>query len=109
VRRHGIVRRIDISMGEELDPGAEREARRPSTSKAAVIEERLLAQLGPVSPGDPVDELIGLVDADPADGVDAVVHGRCASRTPVCGLPCTFGATVITTAPFAAGRTATLR
>jgi hypothetical protein len=44
------VRRIDISIDNELDRRAER--------------------------SDPVDDLVGLSDAEPADDVDAFVYGR---------------------------------
>ena len=59
-----------------MDKRAEREARRRKISKAALIREGLLGQLGPDPHGDPVDELVGLSDADPCDDLDSVIYHR---------------------------------
>ena len=71
----GVVRRINIYIDDELDRRAEREARRRQVSKAALIRQSLLAELGPAERSDPVDDLVGLSDAEPADDIDAVVYG----------------------------------
>jgi hypothetical protein len=68
------VRRINLYMDEDLDTRAEREARRRKISKAALIRQSLLAELGPSSRRDPVDALVGSSDAEPADDLDAVVY-----------------------------------
>ena len=65
---------ISFFIDEALDERADREARRRQISKAALIRQCLLAQLGPDADRDPVDELIGISDAEPADGVDAVLY-----------------------------------
>jgi hypothetical protein len=71
----GVVRRINIYIDDELDRRAEREARRRQVSKAALIRQSLLTELGPAEHSDPVDDLVGLSDAEPANDIDAVVYG----------------------------------
>ena len=62
-------------MDDDLDVRAEREARRRKISKAALIRQSLLTELGPDDHGDPLDELVGLSDAEPVDEVDSVIYG----------------------------------
>jgi Ribbon-helix-helix protein, copG family len=69
------VRRINIYIDDELDRRAEQEARRRRISKAALIRESLLAELGPADRRDPLDELVGTSDAEPVDDIDSVIYG----------------------------------
>ena len=69
------MRRINVYMDDDLDIRAEREARRRKISKAALIRQSLLAELGPNTARDAVDELVGLSDAEPADDLDSVIYG----------------------------------
>lgn len=69
------MRRINIYMDDELDVRAEREARRRKISKAALIRQSLLVELGPNRDRDPVDELVGISDAEPVDDIDSVIYG----------------------------------
>jgi plasmid stability protein len=70
------VKRLQISIEEELDEALAVEAARRHTSKAALIRELFRDRLGP-SPADrdPMAKLIGDID-DEADDIDAVVYGR---------------------------------
>lgn len=68
------VRRINVYIDEELDERTAREAARRGISKAALIRACLSAALGPDA--DPIDGLVGVSDAEPADDVDAIVYGR---------------------------------
>lgn len=70
-----VMRRINVYIDEDLDDRAEREARRRRISKAALIRQSLEAELGDGGPGDPIDALVGLSDADPVDDIDAVIYG----------------------------------
>jgi len=70
-----LMRRINIYIDEALDRQAEQEARRRSLSKAALIRQSLLLMLGSSGEGDPVDDLVGLSDAQPADDLDEVIYG----------------------------------
>lgn len=69
-----FVKRINIYIDEALDERAEREARRRHISKAALIRQSLLTELG-TKTRDPIDELVGLSEADPADDVDTIIYG----------------------------------
>jgi hypothetical protein len=70
----GRVRRINVYVDEELDQRAEREARRRRTSKAALFRQGLVLLLGTASGTDPVDDVVGLSDAEPADSIDAIIY-----------------------------------
>ncbi|MHB8670141.1 MAG: ribbon-helix-helix protein, CopG family [Acidimicrobiales bacterium] len=68
------VRRINIYIDEDLDDRANREARRRRISKAALIRESLVSELGPARRPDPVDQLVGLSDAEPTGDIDSVIY-----------------------------------
>lgn len=70
------MRRINIYIDEDLDRRADREARRRKISKAALIRQSLLAELGPSGARDPIDALVGLSDAAPADDIDSVIYEK---------------------------------
>jgi hypothetical protein len=70
------MRRINVHIDEDLDERAEREARRRKVSKAALIRHSLRAELGVAPARDPLDELVGMSDAEPTDDVDAVIYGE---------------------------------
>jgi hypothetical protein len=69
------MRRLQISIDEDLDDALAVEAGRRSTSKAALIREYVRERLGGRAVGpDPIADLIGDID-DEAGDVDAVVYG----------------------------------
>jgi hypothetical protein len=70
------MRRIQIYLEEALDEALQSEAARTGRSKASLIRECVSSryQAQSTSSADPLDELIGSVDVDPAD-VDEVVYG----------------------------------
>jgi hypothetical protein len=70
-----IVRRINIYIDEELDDRVEREAKRRNMSNAALIRESHVARLGPGDLDDPLDQLVGMSDAAPAEDIDSVIYG----------------------------------
>ena len=73
------VRRLQITIDEDLDAALARQAAEEGVSKAALIrryvEERL--RLRPVLADDPIWGLVGLVKGNPDDSVnvDKVVYG----------------------------------
>jgi Ribbon-helix-helix protein, copG family len=68
------VRRLQISIDEDLDEALAVEAARRRTSKAALIREFVRERLGGGGSGDPMAELIGDID-DEAGDIDRVVYG----------------------------------
>ena len=70
------MKRLQISIEEELDDALAVEAARRGTSKAALIREFVRERLGggPAS-SDPMAALVGDIDAEAGD-IDEVVYGR---------------------------------
>lgn len=69
------VKRLQISIEEELDDALAVEAANRKTSKAALIREFVRDRLGGSRPGtDPFADLIGDID-DEAGSIDEVVYG----------------------------------
>lgn len=69
------VRRLQISIDEELDEALAVEAARRRMSRAAVIRELVRQHLRPDREPDPFAALIGDIDDDAGD-IDEVVYGR---------------------------------
>lgn len=69
------MKRLQISIEEDLDDALAMEAARRKTSKAALIREFVRERLGGAKPGsDPMAALIGDID-DEAGDIDDVVYG----------------------------------
>lgn len=72
------MRRIQIHIDDELDRAASAEATRRGISKAALIRASLEKELGASSPAaedDAWEAMIGWLDDEPVDDIDAVVYG----------------------------------
>lgn len=69
------MKRLQISIEEDLDEALAAEAARKRTSKAALIREYVRARLGGGGGRkDPMAKLIGDIDEDAGD-IDEVVYG----------------------------------
>lgn len=69
------VKRLQIMIEEDLDAALERRALEERTSKAALIRRYVRDSLQPAPvEGDPLLDMIGADDFEPAD-VDEVVYG----------------------------------
>lgn len=72
------MRRVQIHLDEWLDEAAAREAARRGISKAALIRDSLAATVRldqPAEEEDPWEAMIGWLDDDPVDDIDAVIYG----------------------------------
>ena len=69
------MRRLQISIDEDLDEALAVEASRRHISRAALIRELVRLQLRPPGEPDPFTSLIGDID-DEAGDIDEVVYGR---------------------------------
>ncbi len=71
------MRRVQIHLDEGLDDAAAAEAARRGISKAALIRECLAAGVtrDRCAETDPWEAMIGWLDDDPVDDIDAVVYG----------------------------------
>ncbi|MPZ23230.1 MAG: ribbon-helix-helix protein, CopG family [Dehalococcoidia bacterium] len=69
------MRRLQILMDEELDDALERMARQTKRSKSDLVREFVRARVRPLPPieEDPLWEMIGVDDYEPAD-IDEVVY-----------------------------------
>lgn len=68
------MRRLQISVDEDLDEALAAEAARRHKSRAAVVREAVREHLNPGRRVDPMAALIGDIDAAAGD-IDAVVYG----------------------------------
>ena len=70
------LRRIQIHMDRTLDDAAEAEARRRGISKAKLIRQALARELGAANRrhADPWQAMVGWLDDDPLDDIDAVIY-----------------------------------
>jgi hypothetical protein len=69
------MRRLQIYLDEEPDERLAAQAARSGTSKAALVRLAVRARMGQPGLGaDPLDELIGVYDAEPG-AIDEVVYG----------------------------------
>lgn len=66
------MRRIQIHIEDEVDEALAAEAARSKTSKAALIRRYIDERLRPTGQPDPLDALVGSIDADPMPVEDVV-------------------------------------
>lgn len=70
----GMMKRLQICIEQDLDEALATEAERQRTSKAALIRQFVRDRLRPQHVHDPMDDLVGSIDAEPAN-VDDVAYG----------------------------------
>jgi plasmid stability protein len=70
------VKRLQILIDEDLDEALQLEAARLGRSKASLIRDWVRERLGGGKRRDPLDALVGDLDAEPVDDIDEVIYGR---------------------------------
>lgn len=70
------MKRLQIMIDEDLDDALQRVAAREGTSKAALIRRYVRERLKPLPPleQDPLWQMVGADDFEPADDIDVVVY-----------------------------------
>ncbi|WP_020379586.1 ribbon-helix-helix domain-containing protein [Candidatus Microthrix parvicella] len=70
------MRRIQLYIEPDVDHLLSAAAARTGTTRSAIVRQALSAWLaGSVAPGhDPLDDLVGSINADSSDDIDAVIY-----------------------------------
>lgn len=71
------MRRIQLYMDDDIDEALSVAAARRGVSRSAFVRDAVRSSLagGPEATTDPLDELVGSVDVEPDDDLDAVIYG----------------------------------
>lgn len=71
------MRRIQLYMEPDIDDALTAAAAKRGTSRSALMRDAVRALLDAEQPtgDDPVDALIGWLDVEPDDDIDAVIYG----------------------------------
>lgn len=71
-----LMRRIQLYLDEELDHAVSAEAARTGQTRSELVRTAVRSWLGDAvgSQPDPIEELIGSVDIDPVDDLDAAIY-----------------------------------
>ena len=71
------MRRIQLYLDEDIDDALSAAAARLGVSRSALVRNAVRSALGdgPEALTDPFDALVGSVDVEPDDDLDAVIYG----------------------------------
>ena len=71
------MRRIQLYLDEDIDDALSAAAARLGVSRSALVRNAVRSALddGPEALTDPLDALVGSVDVDPDDDLDAAIYG----------------------------------
>ena len=71
------MRRIQLYVDDEVDEALSAEAARLGTSRSALVRDAVRASLSSrlEAVSDSVDELVGSLDVEPDEDLDAVIYG----------------------------------
>ena len=72
-----LMRRIQLYLDEDMDDALNAQAAKLGTTRSALVRDAVRASLGAElhTATDPVDELVGCLDVEPDDDIDAVIYG----------------------------------
>ena len=71
------IRRIQLYIDDDIDDALSAAAARRGVSRSALVRDAVRSALGaePGALADPLDQLVGSVDVEPDDDLDAVIYG----------------------------------
>ena len=70
------MRRIQLYVDADMDDALTTQAAKRGTNRSALVRDAVRASLGDgLHAADPVEELIGRLDVEPDDDLDAVIYG----------------------------------
>ena len=71
------MRRIQLYLDDDVDDALTAQAAKRGTSRSALVRDAVRLSLGADlhAAADPVDDLIGWLDVEPEDDIDAVIYG----------------------------------
>ena len=71
------MRRIQLYLDDDVDDALTAQAAKRGTSRSALVRDAVRTSLGSDlhAAADPVDDLIGWLDVEPDDDIDAVIYG----------------------------------
>ena len=71
------MRRIQLYIDDDIDDALSAAAARRGVSRSAFVRDSVRSSLadGPEAIADPLDVLVGSVDVEPDDDLDAVIYG----------------------------------
>lgn len=72
-----LMRRIQLYLDDDVDDVLTAQAAKLGTTRSALVRDAVRASLGADlhAAADPVDELVGWLDIEPDDDIDAVIYG----------------------------------
>ena len=72
-----VMRRIQLYLDDDVDDALTAQAAKMGTTRSALVRDAVRASLRADlhTAADPVDDLIGWLDVEPDDDVDAVIYG----------------------------------
>ncbi|MDE0653170.1 MAG: ribbon-helix-helix domain-containing protein [bacterium] len=71
------MRRIQLYLDDDVDDALTAQAAKLGTTRSALVRDAVRASLGTDlhTVADPVDDLVGWLDVEPDDDIDAVIYG----------------------------------
>lgn len=72
-----VMRRIQLYLDDDVDDALTAQAAKLGTTRSALVRDAVRASLGTDlhTTADPINDLVGWLDVEPDDDIDAVIYG----------------------------------